>query len=260
MSICEELQELYPAYVLDAVNDADRARIEQHLPRCANCTGVAASYRPVAEALAFAAPPVNPPPDLKLRVLAVTMPQTPRAQPAPSWLAQLLTGLSNLLRAPAFSAVALLLVIGLALWNVSLQNQVAQQAALSYEMSAEISLQRDMLNTMAYANGQPMKLQGTQIASRAVGRLYAPVDDTTLALIVNDLPPLPPGKVYQFWLIDVSGDRTSGGTFTVDEQGRGWLLIHAPKPLSNYQGVGITIEPIGGSRQPTGEKMMGMSL
>ena len=260
MSICEELQELYPAYVLDAVNDADRTRIEQHLPRCANCAGAVASYRPVADAMAFAPLPADPPPDLKWRVLAATMAQTSRAQPAPSWRAQLSTGLSSLFRAPAFSAVALLLVIGLALWNISLQNQVAQQAELSQQMSAEIALQYEMLNTMAYANGQPMKLQGTQIASRAVGRLYAPAEDTTLALIVNDLPSLPSGKVYQFWLIDVSGDRTSGGTFTVDEQGRGWLLIHAPKPLSNYQGVGITIEPTGGSRQPTGEKMMGMSL
>lgn len=260
MSICEQLQELYPAYVLDAVDAVDRARIEQHLPQCVKCTGVVASYRPVAEALAFAAPPVDPPVDLKSRVLMATMPQMPRAQPAPSLLAQLSSGLSNLVRAPAFSAVALLLVIGLALWNMSLQNQIAQQVALSRQMSAEISFQRDMLNTMAYANGAPMKLQGTQIASRAVGRLYAPADDTTLALIVNDLPPLPSGMVYQFWLIDVTGDRTSGGTFTVDEQGRGWLLVHAPKPLGNYQGVGITMEPAGGSPQPTGEKMMGMSL
>jgi anti-sigma-K factor RskA len=260
MSICEELQDLYPAYALDGVNDDDRARIERHLPQCANCTGVVASYRPVADALAFAAPSVDPPADLKSRVLAATMPQLPRTQLVPSWLTPLSIGVSNLFRAPTISAVALLLVIGVALWNASLQNQVAQQAELSRQMSIEIALQRDMLNTMAYADGQPMRLQGTEVASRAVGRLYAPADDTTLALIVNDLPPLPLGKVYQFWLIDLSGNRTSGGTFTVDDRGRGWLLVHAPKPLSNYQGVGITMEPAGGSPQPTGEKMMGMSL
>lgn len=260
MSICEELEELYPAYVLDAVDDADRRRIEQHLPQCVKCTGVVASYRPVAEALASAVPPVDPPADLKSRVLTATMPRMPRERPAPSLLVQFASGLSNLVRAQAFSVVALLLVVGMALWNMSLQNQMAQQAMLSRQMSAEISFQRDVLNTMAYANGEPMKLQGTQIASRAVGRLYAPSDDTTLALIVNDLPPLPSGMVYQFWLIDVTGDRTSGGTFTVDEQGRGWLIVHAPKPLGNYQGVGVTMEPAGGSPQPTGEKMMGMSL
>ena len=260
MSICEELQELYPAYVLDAVNDVDRARIEQHLPQCTHCAGAVAVYRPVADAMAFAAPAADPPADLKSRVLAATMPHMLRTPPAPSLLAQLSAGWSNLFRAPAFSAMALLWAIGLAVWNISLQNQVAQQAALSHQMSTEISFQRDMLNTMAYANGEPMKLQGTQIASRAVGRLYAPADETTLALIVNDLPPLPSGKVYQFWLVDVTGDRTSGGTFTVDEQGRGWLLVHAPKPLSNYQGVGVTVEPAGGSQQPTGEKMMEMTL
>jgi anti-sigma-K factor RskA len=257
MSICEELQELYPAYVLDAVSEADRVRIEQHLAQCANCSRIVASYQPAAAALAYAAPQVEPPIDLKYRVLAATMPKSqPGTVSVPSWLARW----SALFRAPAFSAVALVLILALAVWNVSLQNQVAQQAAFNRRMADEMAMQRDMLNTMAYANGQPRELQGTPIASRAVGRLYGPTEETTFALIVNDLPALPPGKVYQFWLIDASGDRTSGGTFTVDDHGRGWLLIHAPKPLSDYQGVGITMEPLGGSPEPTGEKMMGTNL
>ncbi len=66
--------------------------------------------------------------------------------------------------------------------------------------------------------------------------------------------------MYQFWLIDPSGDRTSGGTFSVDAQGRGWVLIRSPKPLNNFQSVGVTIEPEGGSPAPTGAKMMGTSL
>jgi anti-sigma-K factor RskA len=146
------------------------------------------------------------------------------------------------------------------LWVYNLQNQLTQQAASNQKMFAEIARQRELVATMAYANGQPKQLWGTQVASRAIGRLYGTPDETTLALIALDMPALPAGKVYQVWLVDPSGARISGGTFTVDDQGRGWLLIQTPKPLSNYQGVGITQEPEGGSPWPTGEKMLGSNL
>lgn len=257
MSIHDEIQEMLPAFVLGAIADADRALVERHLPQCDVCARVAAEYRPVADLLPFAAPSIEPSADLRYRVLAATM---PRAARAPSFVDSLSAGLANLFRAPAFAALALVLIVALAAWNVSLQNQIAQQAALNAQVMAEMAQQRDFLTTMAYAGGQPKPLQGTPVASRAAGRLYGAPDESILALIAVDMPTLPQGKVYQFWLIDQSGDRTSGGTFTVDAQGRGWLLIRAPKPLSNYQGVGVTEEPMGGSPAPTGAKMLGTSL
>jgi hypothetical protein len=143
---------------------------------------------------------------------------------------------------------------------LSLQNQISQQGASNGKMFADLSRQREFMVTMAYANGQPKELSGTQVASHAVGRLYGSADETTLALVALDMPVLPTGKVYQIWMLDSNGDRTSGGTFTVDDLGRGWLLIRTPKPLSNYQGIGITMEPEGGSPAPTGEKMLGTAL
>ena len=257
MSIHDEIQELLPAYVLDAIDDADRARVNQHLAHCDDCTRVATDLRPVADLLAHAVPLVEPPAGLRSRVLAATM---PKAQPTTSFIAQLSSFFSGLVRAPAFAAVSLVLVVALGLWNVSLQNQISQQAALSQQMSSELTRQRALVSTMAYADSQPRRMQATEVASQAVGRLYTAPELNTLALIIYDMPTLPQGKVYQFWLIDPTGDRTSGGTFTVDDKGRGWLLIRAPKSLDNYQGVGVTIEPDGGSLKPTGAKMMGTSL
>jgi anti-sigma-K factor RskA len=259
MSIHDEIQELLPAYVLDAIDDADRARVERHLPQCDVCARVADAYRPVAELLPFAATPVEPPADLKYRVLATTMPKT-RPAPAPSFMVQLSSAFSNFFRSPAFAAITFLLVVALGLWNVSLQNQIAQQAALNQQALSEVTRQRALVSMIAYADSQPKRLQATQVASRAVGRLYTAPELNALALIIYDMPPLPQGKVYQLWLIDSGDNRTSGGTFTVDAQGRAWLLIRAPKTLDNYQGVGITIEPEGGSPAPTGDKMMGTSL
>jgi anti-sigma factor RsiW len=261
MSIHDEIQELIPAYALDAVNDADRKLVERHLPQCDVCAGVFASYRPMVDLLPYAVPLVEPPADLKYRVLAAALPKVQaRSERAPALIDSVLAGLSNLFRAPAFSALALLLIVALGMWNVSLQNQIAQQAAANQQVLAEVTRQRALVSTIAYSDSQPRQMQSTNSAPKAVGRLYTAPDLNAFALIIYDMPVLPQGKVYQFWMVDPSGDRTSGGTFTVDAQGRGWQLIRAPKALSNYQAVGITIEPEGGSPAPTGDKMMGTSL
>ena len=261
MSIHDEIQELIPAYVLDGVGDAERKLVERHLPQCDVCNGVFVSYRPIADLLPYAATPVEPSADLKYRVLAATLPKSqPRAERSSALVGSALAGLSNLFRSPAFGAVVLLLIVALGLWNASLQNQITQQNTINQQALSEMTRQRALVSTIAYSDSQPMHMQSTDAAPKAVGRLFAAPELNALALIIYDMPPQPQGKVYQFWLMDTNGDRISGGTFTVDTQGRGWQLIRAPKTLNNYQGVGITVEPEGGSAWPTGAKMMGTNL
>ncbi len=261
MTICDELEDLIPAYVLDAVDPADRVRIESHLPHCQRCAQLVESYQPVTDLLAYAAEPAEPPADLKYRVMAATLPQRKVVTaPAPSPFALFSTWLSSLFRAPALSALALLLLLAFGIWNFALQNQVAQQAAAMQQVTAEMSQQRDFLTALAYSDGQPRHLQGTEVASQAVGRLYSGYDENSFIMVTYDMPSLKPDQSYQLWLIDPSGARTSGGVFTVDAQGRGWLIGHTPKPLSEYKSVGVTVEPSGGSSAPTGPKMLGGSF
>jgi hypothetical protein len=203
---------------------------------------------------------VEPSADLKYRVLQAALPRARVEQPRASLWQTLVAGLSNSLRSPVFAALTLLLVIGLGVWNFSLQNQIAQQAASNQQMATDVTRQRALISTIAYADTEPKHLDATDAAPKAVGRLFAAPELNALALIVYDMPALESDRVYQIWLIDPKGDRTSGGTFSVDASGRSWVLIRAPQPLSNYQGIGITIEPTGGSPKPTGPKMMGTSL
>jgi anti-sigma-K factor RskA len=75
-------------------------------------------------------------------------------------------------------------------------------------------------------------------------------------LIVDGLPLKDETKEYQLWLID-DGLRTSGGVFSVSEEGYGYLEVSSQKPLVAYSEFGITTEPLGGSEGPTGEKVLG---
>ena len=73
------------------------------------------------------------------------------------------------------------------------------------------------------------------------------------------MPELEPGKTYQAWLVQ-DGQRVSAGTFGVNRDGYGVLIINSGKPVTEYQQLGITVEPAGGSPAPTTPRVMGGEL
>ena len=58
------------AWALGALDPGDAASFEEHLRSCEQCREQAAKFSPVASSLPLAAPAVEPPPDLELKVLA----------------------------------------------------------------------------------------------------------------------------------------------------------------------------------------------
>ncbi len=261
MSICNELEELIPGYVLGALDASERSRVEKHLKDCPELREQMASYENVAAQLANLAPRFEPPRDLKFRVLTAASPKRRFDFSFPDLFV-------GLVRSPALVALALIIAIGLGLWNISVQNQLSQQIAQdqkqiadSQKLIAQLGRERDQIwSVMAYGQGQPRELKGTEIASRSSGRVYGKADQTSFMLVVHNLPPLEKGKVYQLWLVDATGDRTSGGTFTLDEEGYGWLVVRLTKPLTDYTNMGITVEPLGGSPAPTSPRVMSTNL
>jgi len=57
-----------------------------------------------------------------------------------------------------------------------------------------------------------------------------------------------------------AGQDTSAAVFAVDESGYRGMRIEASESLLTYSSVKVTIEPAGGSVQPTGEQVLGGSL
>jgi anti-sigma-K factor RskA len=103
------------------------------------------------------------------------------------------------------------------------------------------------------------RLVGAEATPDARGWIYVdPAADSAL-LVASRLPPLPPDRAYQLWLVR-DGQRVSGGVFRVDPEGYGWLKVRAPQALASYTRVGITVEPLGGSPGPTGARVLGGDL
>jgi anti-sigma-K factor RskA len=247
-SICDELEELIPAYALDALAPTDRVWVEKHLRDCPSMQAELDSYQNVAARLSAAVEPAAPSAGLKYRVIDAMAPRPPMR-----WGA--LFSHANYMR-PALAGLALALLLVLIGWNVSVQSQLNQQITADRQLATELSSQRDLLTLVANADPAPKRLQGTGSTWNATGRLYAAANDTTMALVLTNMPPLSQDQVYQVWLTDRMNMRTSGGTFTVDSGGRGWLVIRAPQILAQYQAAGVTVEPKGGSPQPTGARIV----
>jgi anti-sigma-K factor RskA len=194
------------------------------------------------------APLRTPPPELKEKILRRVSPAQAKARPAPTRAnsGSLLAFLRSLAARPsgmAWAAAALLLVIALAASNFALWRQVS---GLQARIPAESAL-------------RVISLAGTESAPVSRGYLMVFQNENYGTLVVEHAPALDPGYQYQLWLIQ-DGKRTSGGVFSVDEQGYGVLEVNAQQPLDSFPAFGVTIEPEGGSPGPTGIKVLGGDL
>ena len=230
--------DLLPAYALGSL-DADEAnRVEEHLSGCLICRNESTAFQSTADQLSLAAPVAIPSPDLKDRLrqrVQATRPQPrPTVQtPSHSWLERLL---------PVWSLASLFLIFALAGFNLFMWQRLNH---------LEVATSPGGMRALPLTASNP--------TSRATGYVLISADGDNGALIVDGLPSLDKSQQYQLWLIR-NGQRTSGAVFSTDERTYGGTRIRAPRSLLDYSSVGITVEPAGGSPQPTGPKVLGGPL
>lgn len=231
---CEPIRPLLPLLALGALDPDDAPAVARHLVGCRRCRLELGDYAGTVDWLALVAPERQPPERLRRRLLASLHPE-PWAFAALSrrWLAA--------------AAVLLLLLAGsnLFLW---------QQLASAQRSATQAPVERVSAGPLTWYD-----LASLTPGTPAQGTLCAVPDGHLAWLIVQDLPPLAPGRVYQLWFAD--GEHwVSGGTFMVDQRGRGFLTVWPDPPLASYQTLDITVEPEGGSPRPTGRSILSARL
>jgi anti-sigma-K factor RskA len=238
----EQVMELIPAYAIDAVDRDERVLVDAHLPACVECRALLADYQALGGDLLFAAPVALAPVGSteKLRKQLGKQREPPQAA---SWLA--------FLRRPGF-ALGIAALALLVLTNVYWAGRVGR-----------LESQADQLAAIARAPGIALRASdatGTGYETSATnGVVYVQPGSNVALLCVYSMPSLEAGKTYQAWLVR-DGQRISAGTFGVSRDGYGVLLIDAGKPVTEFQQLGITIEPSGGSPAPTTPRVMGGEL
>ncbi len=104
------------------------------------------------------------------------------------------------------------------------------------------------------ATPRVIPLQGTKAAPEAEG--YLILEDGQALLVTKGLAVPPEGQVYQVWFVDAMERRMSGGTFRTHPRPYGVYTVTAPLNLYAYVRIGVTLEPEGGSPQPTGPQVL----
>jgi anti-sigma-K factor RskA len=229
-----------PAYALGILEEAERAEISLHLESCSACREELRSYQSVVDQLPTAVAQRTPPKRLRAAILQAAATQSEENRQArPGLLAWLSRPLS-----PVFGLIGLVLIVILGAFNIY-QWQGARQAAAGPATFSEFRL----------VSMTPPEPTGRNTS----GVLVINQKGTLGTLVVDGLTKLDEAHQYQLWLIK-DGIRTSGGVFNVFGSGYGYLYIRSPEPLGSYTSFGVTIEPMGGSPGPTGDKVLGGSL
>ena len=124
---------------------------------------------------------------------------------------------------------------------------------------AAIKTQQDMTYKapLMFANpGSSVNLlRGPGAWTSTRGVMMVSQTGTDALLLVVDLPPLPADKVYLVWLMKERA-KYNAALFTVGSTGYGQTVIIPVAPFWEFEAAGITIEPAGGSVDPTGVNIL----
>jgi len=236
----ERFDELKDAYVLGALPEQERRELEEYLAAHPERQAEIDELGNVASLLALSPPEQEPPPELRRSIMDVVEAE---AQRPPARTRSWLAGVRELLsvRNLALGAAALL-VIGLFSWNMLLQGQVQ-------DLQGQVASLQDSQESRMVA------LAGTGAAQRARAEVIL-LEDHKAVLMAEDMPSVPENKTYQIWVIE--GDVPQpGGLFEPDGE---TVAAVVEKPLDEDDVIAITIEPDGGSQQPTTDPMLTAKL
>lgn len=234
-------------FSLEALEPREARRVRQHLDGCDRCRALLRSYQLVADGLLHTAMPAQPPARLRARILAaISDDQVERES----------TGWQKLRRWP-LQQLAIVLSIALLVLNVGLWVQLQAVRQTEKQLVAQGVEDRIAQGLYAYPDVQRTLIEGEGVYGSAIYEQYLQF----AVLYVWGLESLPEGQIYQAWLIEPGGDRISGGLFDVAEsESFIQVVIRAPDTMKAYDGIGVTIEPAGGSAGPTGQKVLGVDL
>ena len=273
---CKYGEELLVPYLLGAIDERERRLMDSHLDSCPTCSLALQGDGEAIARLASALPQLEVP--LRIKELLLNRIDRDRRllKAASRWPAIAKDTVASfrgafaphISKALAFTLVVGVLFVGV--WfngrlesisqdNETLTGQLDAAAQREAEVMQVVKSQRDMTYealSMSFSPGTSVNLlTGTGPWTSARGMMMVSQAGTRALLLVIDLPPLPPDRVYQVWLIK-HGRMYSAGWFTVDSTGYGQTVIIPVAPFGEFEAAGITIEPVGGSNDPTGASVL----
>jgi len=268
--VSEDIHALSGAYAVDALDDVERARFERHLAGCTACQAEVESLVAAASELSVLTEAASPA-SLRAKVLAeiatvrplppLTAPQhdsadedatsstppepaqAPAATAAPATQAEHADDLTERRRSRSARGLA-------RGWRVVVAAATVAVLAIG---GFTVWKQIDKDPSRAIADQVLAAPDATRYGQRLAGGATATVVRSNAlqkaVIVTSGMSQPPSGKVFQLWLQDATGHMTSAGLMP----GGGDQVVVLSGDASHSKGAGITVEPEGGSDQPTSD-------
>jgi anti-sigma-K factor RskA len=217
------------AYALGLLPPAEASAVAAHMKTCERCREEYQFLAPAVTAIAYSAEACSDPasgatavsPLLKARIMKQV-----RAEGAPSrarraWPAY----------AVAAAAIAIAILTGLL--DLSLSRQLDGERA---QRANEAQVVADL----TAPDSQHHRFAGGDVLTNG-NRLY---------LTMRGLPKPAPGHVYQAWTLPKGAKRVAPSV-TFEPAGDGVAFVRLPEEATTLAAVAVSVEPAGGSQQPT---------
>lgn len=227
-----DIHALTGAYALDAVSGTERADFERHLAECESCAQEVRELRDTATRLAFAAAADAPP---ALRANVLNQIKSIRQLPPETTVVPLRRRDRRPLALRLSSVAAAVLFVAAVALGVVVFRQ-GQQLDETRAQAAEMSsiLRAGDAQVLTLDKGADGRM--TVAMSRSQDRM----------LLLAEVPDPPSGKDFQVWA--VHGDRMVSAGLLQPTGGDATLAI---ADLGDANQIAVTVEPDGGSPQPT---------
>ncbi|MFJ6614366.1 anti-sigma factor domain-containing protein [Streptomyces sp. NPDC091289] len=234
-----ELHTLTGAYALHALPESERQAFERHLEDCEACTQEVVELSATAARLGLAVAE-TPPRELRERVLQ-EITTVRQETPAPG-RRERTGGGGRTGRWYAFGLAASIAAAasfgGVAAW----QNQVAQDARQEANQA-----QRQNEQLAQVLSAPDAKTASSELTGGAHGAVVVSQSQNRAVFLASGMERPPGGKVYQLWFNDDGTMRPAG---LMDPKASDDTVL-LDGPVDRASGMGITVEPAGGSAEPT---------
>ncbi|MFI5225626.1 MAG: anti-sigma factor domain-containing protein [Candidatus Limnocylindrales bacterium] len=265
---CDDVRDLAPAFALGALEPEQERAIRDHLATCPQAHEEIAAFAEVVPVLAESVKEVEPPTTLRDRILAAAAADLPVEAPAPAPAAVQATVAAaaptpepassgqpidlaaaraeRTARRPLLAWVAglaaVVAIVALGAWNISLRSDLAASQAYQAHVDAVLTEAAQPGSTSVVLTTPDDPTRGGLAVVGKVG---------TMSLVVRGLAPTSGSSVYEAWVIAPKHAPTPIGSFTVGSDGTGYMNGGPIPSISGPMTIALTHEPAPGATTPT---------
>ncbi len=249
MSTHEQFEDVV-LYALGSFDSAQKQAFESHLETCAACRRELQAVQEDLGLLALSASGARPPARAKERFEAA-MTKGPKRVARPQAVGK------GWMWIPWFATLVFALFCSLLYFaDLRTKNEAAAIRANAQDSEIQLRQAREMLELLKSPDAMRVTLVPGKEKPKPQGKTIYSMKMGKMIFMASDMPPAPPKKAYELWILPKQGAPIPAGTFWPDAAGNATMMETSMPSGMEPKAFAITIEDAEGSQTPTSPVIM----